>query len=420
MSSLNVLVYDDETDVAERLAGEIREASRGEASVVAKGGEDFEELLDVLHQRRKQPSSQVIGSGGGKTHEADEADVIVVDYDLREFTSAATGSRLAYLLRCFSECGFIVIVNQYGTNSFDLGLSLGFSSGFSNIHFDFADLHIGDTQIGNPGLWRTDFEGYRPWYWPIIPGARKNFKKCVEDVQEHLDKSIIEFLGLNSVTDWIPGRARSFLSSSHDIREVTFRNFGESYHSGVERKDKKVSVSELFPRVVAARISTFLNSVLMPEQSVIVDAPHLASRFPSLIGDKRADMEHWNTLCSLSLSNEAELISEDFAKHRFPRPHWLWRPAWYWPNINRDEEIEEVKDPWSIHNVEWVFCENISRFAPMDVAQEFRADVSPPFIKRFVLRDVTEDAASYVKHLGDRSRLDPSIVDYVPQAAFSL
>ncbi|MDE2688508.1 MAG: hypothetical protein OXI16_13575 [Chloroflexota bacterium] len=420
MNSLNVLVYDDETNVAERLAGEIREASSGEASVDAKGGEDFGELLDVLHERRKDTSSQGTGSGNGKAHEADEADVIVVDYDLREFSDAATGSRLAYLLRCFSECGLIVIVNQYGTNTFDLGLSLGFSSGFSNIHFDFADLHIGDTQIGNPGLWRADFEGYRPWYWPVIPGARRDFEKCVKEVREHLDESITDFFGLDDVADWIPGRARSFLSSTLDIREVTFRNFGESYHSGVERKDKGVFDSELFPRIVAARMFAFLNSILMPEQSVIVDAPHLVSRFPSLIGDGRADMDLWNTLCDLSLVNEEELISEDFAKHRFPRPHWLWRPAWYWPNINRDEEIEEVKDPWSIHNVDWVFCENISQFAPVDVAQEFRAYVSPPFIKRFVLRDETEDAIRYVSHLGDRSRLDPSIVDYVPQAAFGL
>ena len=420
MSSLNVLVYDDETAVAKRLAGEIRDASRGEASVDAKGGEDFEELLDLLHKRRKDPSSLGIGSGGGKMHEADLADVVVVDYDLREFTSAATGSRLAYLLRCFSKCGFIVIVNQYGTNAFDLGLSLGFSSGFSNIHFDFADLHIGDTQVGNPGLWRADFEGYRPWYWPIIPDASRTFEECVKEVDEHLDESILDFFGLNDVMDWIPSRARSFISSSHDIGEVTFRSFGESLHSGVERKDKGVFASELFPRVVAARILTFLNSVLMPEQSVILDAPHLVSRFPSLIGDRRADMDHWNSLCDNSPLDEDALISEDFEKHRFQRPNWLWKPAWNWPNINRDEEIEEVKDPWSIHDVEWVFCENISRFAPSDIAQEFRAFVSPPFIKRFVLRDVTEDAMPHVSHLGDRSRLDPSIVDYVPQAAFSL
>ena len=414
MSSFNVLVYDDEITVAERLARNIQEASNGEAYVQPEGKDKFDDLLRLLHERRTEPSSST------ERHEADETDVIVVDYDLRQYSSATTGSRLAYLLRCFSGCGFIVIVNQYGTNTFDLGLSLGFSSGFNNIHFDFADLHVGDAQIGNPGLWQADFEGYRPWYWPIIPEAKDNFKKCVEDVQEHLDESIIEFLGLTDVMDWIPGRARSFLSGRRDIREVTFRSFGESSHSGVDRKDSDMLASELFPRIVAARVITFLNSVLLPEQSVIVDAPHLVSRFPSLIGDKCADMDRWNKLCNLSLPDDDGLFSENFGKHKFWRPHWLWRPAWYWPNINRDEEIEEVKDPWNIHEVDWVFCENISQFVSMNITQEFRAYLSPPFIKRFVLRDVTEDGKSYVSHLGDQSRLDPSTVDYVPQAAFGL
>ena len=375
MSSLNVLVYDDDNNVAERLARSIHEAFNGEAFVQPKGKEDFSDLLHLLHERRTEPSSEEIGGDRAESHEADEADVIVVDYDLRQYSSSATGSRMAYLLRCFSKCGFIVIVNQYGTNTFDLGLSPGFSSGFNNIHFDFADLHIGDAHIGNPGLWRADFEGYRPWYWPIIPDARTNFEKCVNDVQEHLDESIIDFLGLNGVTDWIPGRARSFLSSGHDIREVTFRSFGESTHSGVGRKDELTH--EQFPRVVAARIITFLNSVLLPEQSVLVDAPHLASRFPSLIREKHTDMNDWNMLCDLSLPDEDELLSEDFRKHKFQRSHWLWRPAWYWPKINRDEDIEEVKNPWSVHEVDWVFCENISQYVPKTFAQDFRALVSP-------------------------------------------
>ena len=414
MSSFNILVYDDEDAIAEQLAGNIRDASNGEANVQAEGKKQFDDLLRLLQERRTGQD------GSLESHEADEADVIVVDYDLRQYSSAATGSRLAYLLRCFSKCGFIVIVNQYGANTFDLGLSLGFSSGFSNIHFDFADLHVGDTQIGNPGLWKDDFEGYRPWYWPTIPDARENFEKCVEDVQEHRDESIIEFLGLTGVTDWIPGRARSFLSGRYDIQEVTFKDFGESSHSGVDRKDRSILTAELFPRVVAARVMTFLNSILFPEQSVLVDAPHLISRFPSLIRENRTDMHTWNRLCNPSACNQNELLSEGLEKHKFQKSHWLWRPAWLWPKINRDEEIEEVKDPWSVDDVGWVFCENISRFVPMDLVQDFRALVSPPFIKRFVLRDATEDAKYYVGQLGDQGPLDPSTVDYVPQAAFSL
>ena len=53
------------------------------------------------------------------------ADVVVVDYDLLRFSEIhvdTTGSRLAYLLRCFSKCGFIIVLNEFGTNTFDLSL----------------------------------------------------------------------------------------------------------------------------------------------------------------------------------------------------------------------------------------------------------------------------------------------------------
>lgn len=414
MSSFNVLVYDDEIAVAERLAGQIREASNGRADVQPEGKEEFDDLLRLLHERRTEASSST------ERHQADETDVIVLDYDLRQYSSAATGSRLAYLLRCFSGCGFIVIVNQYGTNTFDLGLSLGFSSGFNNIHFDFADSHVGDAQIGNPGLWQADFEGYRPWYWPTIPEAKDNFKKCVEDVREHLDESIIEFLGLNGVTDWIPSRARSFLSGRRDIREVTFQSFGKSSHSGVDRKDRDVLTSELFPRIVAARVNTFLNSVLLPEQSVLVDAPHLISRFPSLIRERREDIDTWNMVCNPSVVDEDGLLSERLKKHEFQRSHWLWRPAWFWPDIFRDTNIAEVQNPWDVEQFDWVFCEDISRFIPKDSAREFNALVSPPFLKRFLLDSNSANAFDYAPQIRTGAPQDPSRVDYVPQAALSL
>ena len=418
MSALKVLVYDDEFDVAKRIAKDIQDASNGVASAQPKSRKDFDALLRLLDDRRTATNDT--GSGSGEAQEVDEADVIVVDYDLRLYSGSATGSRLAYLLRCFSECGFIVIVNQYGTNTFDLGLSLGFSSGFNNMHFDFADLHVGDAQMGNPGLWQSEIAGYRPWYWPIIPDAKENFKKCVEDVREHYDESIIDFLGLNGVTDWIPERARSFLSGGYDIREVTFESFGQAHHSGIDRKDRDVLTPELFPRVIAARVITFLNSVLLPEQSVLVDAPHLISRFPSLIQGSRADMDSWNVLCNPSASNDDELLSDRLKKHKFKKPHWLWRAAWLWPDIFRDTNVAEVQNPWAVEQFDWVFCEDISRFIPEESAREFNALVSPPFLKRFLLDSDSLEASDYAPQIGNRVPQDPSQVDYAPQAALSL
>ena len=407
MKSLNVLVYDDETAVAERIAGEIEKACTGKVSAKPKGKKDFRDLLKLLHDRRTKSGSR---SRIDESHDVDKADVVVVDFDLRQYSKSATGSRLAYLLRCFSMCGFIVIVNQYGTNTFDLALRSPYN--------DFVDLHVGDAQIGNPGLWQADFKGYRPWHWPVIPDAKVNFEKCVTDVQENSGERIMEFLGLAHVVDWIPEHARSLLSGRYNIQEITFKNFAESSYLGLDPKDELTL--EQSPRVVASRLVAFLNAIILPEQSVLVDAPHMVSRFPSLIKNRRDKIITWNNLCSLADFEVYEMLSKRLKDHQFPKTHWLWRPAWLWPDIFRDVDIPEVKDPWFIEQFDWVFCEDISRFVPEEITKPFNALVSPPFIKRFLLNSDLPDAVEYAPQIGSGEAQDPKMVVYVPEAAMSL
>src|SRR5688500_17614162 len=61
-----------------------------------------------------------------------DADLVIVDYDLLELedTSALTGEDIAYLLRCFSTCGYIILLNppDLGTHFFDLRLRRPFES----------------------------------------------------------------------------------------------------------------------------------------------------------------------------------------------------------------------------------------------------------------------------------------------------
>ena len=218
MNSFGVLVYDDRSEIADDLALKIKDACRG-ADVTTATSKDFQRLLNLLNRRRAAWRKD---GGNGDTglieqHDVDDMDVIVVDYDLIGYsdTGDTTGSRLAYLLRCFSTCGFIVVLNEYGRNTFDA--SLGSPAE------DFADLHIGDVQVGNRGLWSEQFEGYRPWHWPVIPDAYENFKKCVDEVQQNLDQSILEFLGLLDVVDWIPTKARDFLGGTQKLEDVTLK-----------------------------------------------------------------------------------------------------------------------------------------------------------------------------------------------------
>ena len=417
MNSFEVLVYDDDLDLAESWAEQIKEQIKdaySDAVVKPADGKDFQQLLTLINSQRKEWRKEEDKSGTIDLHDADTADVIVVDYDLLQYSDSVdtTGSRLAYLLRCFSKCGFIIVLNEFGRNVFDL--SLGSSPE------GFADIHIGDEQIGNPGLWQASFDGYRPWYWPVVPNARENFELCVKDVRDNLEKRIFDFLDLGCVIDWIPRQARDFLLGKQKIEEVTFEGFVESAHGGISPKD--TLISEQMARVAAARIVTLLNSIILPEQSVLVDAPHLVSRFPSLILDldQRDDIKIWNQLCSPVDHGIDNLLIERLKKHKFPKAHWLWRPAWYWPEINKDESIEEVRDPRSVEEIDWVFCEDISRFVPIESARNFRAIVSPPFINRYVFRSDSLGADSYVSQVGSGDPQDPSSVEYVPQAMFDL
>ena len=165
MSMLRVLVYDDNPEIAIRLAGKVR-AVCDEANVTAVTQEAFQELIGLMNRRRAAWRAGEGDMDSIESADVDEADVVIIDYDLLLYSKEGdtTGSRLAYLLRCFTKCGVIIVLNEYGTNSFDLSLR--------SPSLDFADLHLGDFQIGNPGLWTDSFEGYRPWHWPALPNAR--------------------------------------------------------------------------------------------------------------------------------------------------------------------------------------------------------------------------------------------------------
>ena len=412
MNSLRVLIYEDNSDAAKNWANRIREAYIG-AEVHVADVDGFRELLELINGRRVAWRGSEGQMGIPLPHKADTSDVIVVDYDLIDYseTGDTTGNRLAYLLRCFTGCGFIIILNEYGPNTFDL--NLGTPSGPDH----FADLHIGAEQIGNPGLWNAHFYGYRPWHWPIVPIAVNQFEQCVIDVQKNIDSPILEFLDLRRLIHWLPQRAWEFLSGKQEIEEVTFRTFAESASGGVSIKDRLIP--EQVARVAAARIVCLLNLIIIPEQNLLVDAPHLVSRFPSLIREGREDLTIWNKLCDPIDQGVEDLLSDDLKEHKFIKPHWLWRPAWYWPDVNKDENIDEVRDPWVSTEFDWVFCENISRFVPLEFTLDFRALVSPPFIRRYIFRNNSPSSESHIGKFEPGDPLDPSRAEYVPQAAFS-
>ena len=137
-----------------------------------------------------------------KAQAIDQADILIVDYDLLELKSDyyQTGEGVAYLARCYSDCGFIVALNQFDRRvTFDLSLE---PNGFHN---SFADLNISSQLLGSSGMWNEPWEGFRPWFWPLLPQALHKFEARCRSLQEDMEQKILEFLGIpNYMTQLIP------------------------------------------------------------------------------------------------------------------------------------------------------------------------------------------------------------------------
>ena len=230
MTPLHILVYDDMPERSAKWAATIR-AVCNDAIVQTPNKAEYQSLLEVIDSRRKRWRTGITAEDSSERHAADTADVIIVDYDLIHYSlHGDTGNTLAYLLRCYTTCGIIVVLNEYGNNVFDLTLG--------RMDPSFGDLDLGELQLGNVGLWSRDVRGYRPWHWPVIPDARLDFERCVDDAEQSLNERIVEVLELERVLDWIPHSVRERLSRPKRIEELTFLDSVTTSLGGVANKDR--------------------------------------------------------------------------------------------------------------------------------------------------------------------------------------
>src|SRR5437667_7791458 len=84
----------------------------------------FRDTLTDLEKRRRKARDRTVEASEWGQNIFDTAAILIVDYDLLEFNKEdyITGEGVAYLARCYSRCGLIVALNQFGVNSFDLTL----------------------------------------------------------------------------------------------------------------------------------------------------------------------------------------------------------------------------------------------------------------------------------------------------------
>lgn len=371
--------------------------------------DDLGRVIETLEKRRKTSRR------GGKwvdleEHAFDTAAILIIDYDLLNVDPASSmnGENVAYLARCYSHCGLIVGLNRYDReNAFDLSLRGHPES--------YADVNLSADQLDNPGLWRLPWTGFRPWYWTLLPTAVAALKKRGARLTGHLDEKILTFLGFTEETiSILPRSTIEYLGSGKSPEDATFREFvGESV-MGLRLKDK-VDEAQI-ARVAAARVGKWLERVVLPGQDILVDAPHLALRFPSLLRGDIKKVGTWDASASLppskSLWSEKRQLREKIQDHGFREQDWLSRPACFWNELSKLEAIEEIRNPWSAERPDFVFCEDVSRFLPRQEAREFVADLASPFVRRFVV-----DPGSCSNHkLAEALRG----VNYRPEVRFSI
>ena len=398
---LSVVVCDDNTDAASEWAGVIRDLLGEKAEVEAPSLTELSESLEVLIQRQR-----ILREPGTPSMEDpsifDEADIIFLDYDLLDVTTKSyiTGQELAYLVRCYSPCGLIVVMNEgeVGGPTFELRLETPIDH--------FADLRISSTHLGNPGLWSDDFIGYRPWAWPILPREVESFHARVEIVRERLDKPVLETLKLNDLGGWLSQRAVEALGnrgSLEKLEEVTFRDVVEAESTlGIRPKDVLDDLQ--IPRVGAARISRWLKSLVLPAQDPFIDAPHLVSRFPSLLR-RDDDTSGWNRTVKLT-SDPTELgLHHDRVRNSLiDMGPWSDRALWSWSSVSKNPNIPEVKAPWGHRPPTVVFLEDLSRFIERDAALAFASQVTSMQDLRFVLATATSGAERLLEDERERAK----------------
>jgi len=383
MKMLRVLVYDDEESVGKGFVARLRRLkSVGARLDVADAltNERFRESLAILDERR-------MAAREGKTLaptdlDLDDMDVFVVDYDLMKALdsgSGIVGERIAYLARCYSKCGLIVGVNQFGANAFDLTLRGHPES--------YADLNVGGDELANPNLWGGRKAGLHAWHWPHLPEFAVSFEKRVANARRAMDEPILSTLGFpQEAVAALTRRATQFLVGSleKEVTQVTFREFADTSGNCLHSKDRTLG-DDLLARVAAARVTKWLERLVLPGQDVLVDAPHLVSRFPSLLTRSKS-VSDWRTVAAKD--RIVGLRKAKIERARFRRNHWLSRPAWFWPLLCSDESIAEVRDPWNSERPDWVFCEDTSTFRARSQCREFVIDSDSVHSRRFAQGDL--------------------------------
>jgi hypothetical protein len=397
---VRALVLDDDEDFAMDCAAQLEEGAKA-AGVHVKATPVHGQNLGTVIGELTERSRKFRGSNDHCEDPAslDDCDLLVIDSDLRSAEEAGlvSGTDLAYSARCFTNVGCIVVLNAFGTNPFDLTM-LGHRR-------SFADVNLGSEQLGNVGLWNLEHSlPFRPWDWPLLHLEAQRLRERTNWLlDDRLDQAISELFGLeSSELEAIPRSMAAFLTAARDqkktpkplpgITPVEFllcSEYGFLRHDAeaIEKGDK--SQRTVLARTAAARLTKWL-SLVAAGQDILVDAPHLASRFPSAVDGE--GVTDFNRTASLETGESAALVKqlgldpdvEPLHEHRFDVGPWGDRALWWGQRLGRSDLLEAQK-PWEFEAPGLFFCEDASRFLSEEESpKRFACDLDTPYRIRYI------------------------------------
>jgi hypothetical protein len=374
---IKIVVCDDTKNPLSSIVDELNKLKpEGSPEVTLISGKEISDVARRLEARRRSAAHASVDDEAPQwgTHLFDEVDLLILDYNFIDLDdiSGLTGQRLAYLARCYSACKFIIILNQFGTNRFDLTLR-----DHPETH---ADLHLGSDQILNRGLWADDqWEEFRPWSWPVLPTAIEKLEGRLAEIAGQLDQRILEWLALDKISAALPRSVKQFLKAE----DATFRNFILTSGHGFEPSDKPFDDASLV-HIAASRIAKWLEYMVFAGQDVLIDSPRLLSRFPSLLGEGGLESLAGKVITP-TLEASLGLQDKPVALHIYQRANWLSRPSWFRTAVMDDTRIKENAEGLPA-DTDLRFAEDSSRFMASAATRGFVADLASPYIQRFVRR----------------------------------
>ena len=386
--SCRVVVCDDEPGVAEEWLREIGEVLPNGIYDLrpVPSNEHIKDAIQVLLRRRAalreklaRPDEKCLFDG---------ADILVIDYDLLhvdDTNTRYTGEGVARLARVFSECGVIVVLNQYLEAQFDLGLRGHMES--------FADLNVEGDLIGRQGLWREGpWDDFRPWHWPLLSEAAEKFKKRVAFLTDpaHLNSPVVEVLKMDvadagRLSDTAFGFLAPAATSFEVLSRTTFADFIRGNSAAVDTRDGDALIDRDpagCARIAASRVAKWLEREVLGPQDVLVDVPHLLQRCPFLLNGDVSDLASWNRAVLQAHEQVKTLVPADAW---FDAGDWLNQPALWWRRVEAAEAIRDSRAKFDFATApEFVFLEDASSFGSLDQATEFRAGFHNSYDRRYI------------------------------------